>query len=203
VTSSSRPGATLEELIRQLRDDDWVALADAHWSAGELCLSFRISSSRGGALRAVWHVTCEAPVELKICDADGGGINVFSRDHPALQHYTDPHGALYLNGAATVQAHAVGVLLLAHAQACDDWIDPAASFGTLAELADALASGRRAIARAPRFLLESYQAALAEHGIASNLVYDGGRRLERKLRLVHFGNSFVVCERLRVEVVSG
>ncbi len=174
------------------RDENaWVRVDRVHRLSDGLCLELAVCRGRRGPITAIWRLECRGVREANIRDLDGGGLQVWSGTHPAARQYTDDLMTISLSKDRI--AEAVGVLLEAHAATVDDWI-PFERYLGLTVPAPAKLAGLRL--KAPRFLMKRYAAALRELGLPCRPSRSRRRQATKPLRVVHFGSSYVVAERL-------
>ena len=111
---------------------------------------------------------------------------------------TDPAPRQYLARRAELRwlgdrdwPQLVGVLYQAHTDAVNDWI-PFDRYVSIRTVSD-----DRCVLRGPNFLLRTYAGALRSQGVQSQLTVRTGEAT--KLRVLHFGASFVVAAGFQAE----
>jgi hypothetical protein len=171
----------------------WVRLEHVRKSRGNLNLYFSIHEEKRGRKKIdSWRITCRGVREAQITDFNGGGLALYSTNHPAARQHTARQAHLqWINGDN--EAVVLGVLYRTHTEIVDDWI-PFDSYVPMEIL-----SSKKCICRGPNFLLGAYSRALQANGINTQLKLLKLRRAERKrLRVLHFGSSFVVAAGFRI-----
>jgi hypothetical protein len=141
-------------------------------------------------------VLCEGVREVNISDFDGGGFAIYSSKSAAARQYTAAQAELRWPESAN-QAVVLGTLYQAHVAEVDDWIP----FERYAPVNPYTRIAERCIG--PAFLLKSYARRLKADGIEGRVTLKKSRVASKsRLRVIHFGSSFVVAERFTAEVKS-
>jgi hypothetical protein len=171
----------------------WVRLKHVRTSRGNLHLLFSIHEGiRGRKEIESWCIICRGVREAQIMDFNGGGLALYSTNHPAARQYTARQARLqWIKGDN--EATVLGVLYRTHTEIVDDWI-PFDSYVPMEIL-----SSKKCICRGPDFLLGAYSRALQANGINTQLkLLKLGRSARKRLRVLHFGGSFVVALGFRI-----
>jgi hypothetical protein len=74
----------------ELAASGWVRIDAARWMGDTIELSLAIDEGRDGRPLAHWAVRCLDVCEHRLCDANGGGLQVSGGDHPVVQQHLDP-----------------------------------------------------------------------------------------------------------------
>jgi hypothetical protein len=196
----------MEQFLAAARDAAWVRLAAALPGRGATTLRFELLRHVGAKPASQWVVSCQRVREMTLTVDDFGGLNFWRDDHPALAQFTSRKSSLTIHLGGRSVAECAGVLLRAHWNAVDDWIE----FDRFAVRDGELtaASGRVSVG-GPRFLMEAYHRELRESGFAAQLkpykraLYWSGlgwSERKRDVSMLHFGNSFVVAEAFSAEL---
>jgi hypothetical protein len=175
--------------------DGWVSVESVASSRRRLDLALVVRRGGRGRVLARWMFRCVGVREVKLSDIDGGGLRLYSRDHPVVRQYTDRRASLRLS-TGTDHAEALGVLYEAHVAAVDDWIP----FDRYCP-----ASARKGVAlvlRGPAFLLRRYAAALRRVGHRPAVVVRPKSVRSENPQALHFGSSYVVAARFVATEVS-
>jgi hypothetical protein len=175
--------------------DGWIRVERVTNLRRGLEIRFGVHSGQVGKIVEAWLVQCSGVLEVKLTDFDGGGLAVYSSDHPAARQYTAPQVELRWsrgNEPATVLA----VLHDAHLVATDDWI-PFERYvlPNIPYVRGFRSRSRREFScHGPDFLMNAYAKALRASGGEARLV-PGPNRLRRGTRpkVLHFGRSYVVA----------
>jgi hypothetical protein len=173
----------------------WARLENVFKAHGGLELYFTIhKEDRGRGKIGGWNITCQGVREAQITDFDGGGLAVYGPTHPAARQYLARRAELRWLGDRD-RPQLVGVLYQAHNDAVNDWIpfDRYVSIRTV--------SADRCVLRGPHFLLRTYAGALRSQGVESQLTLRTRVKAKAatKLRVLHFGASFVVAAGFQAE----
>ena len=169
----------------------WVRLGQVGKKLGQLELRFSIhEENRGRKKIGSWTIICECVREAQITDFDGGGLALYPTIHPAARQYTSRQGLLRWTISHN-KAAVLGALYQAHTDAVDDWI-PFDRY-----LPTNVISSKKCVCRGPHFLLRAYARALRGELPRLDLLAVGKVRRTR-LRVLHFGESFVVAEGFRI-----
>jgi hypothetical protein len=134
-------------------------------------------------------------LEAKISDLDGGGLAVHDSTHPAARQYRARQAELrWRMGGDEIAA--LGALYQAHVELVDDWI-PFDSNAYPTRLWDYSFDlrGRDFVIRGPDFLLRVYAKALKARGERPRLVLRRSKAKPIRLKLLHFGSSYVVASK--------
>jgi hypothetical protein len=171
----------------------WVRLEQVRKIPGHLQLSFTIHEENRGRKRTDgWNIICKDVREAQITDLDGGGLALYSTFHPAARQYTARQAQLHWT-ANHSKAAVLGALYQAHTDAVDDWI-PFDRY-----LSIKVISSKKCVCRGPHFLLRAYARALRANGENPHLRLLGvGKTTRAMLRVLHFGESFVVARGFRI-----
>jgi len=172
--------------------DGWLEVDRVVQAAGGLDVALVLRKGKKGRTLATWDVCCRGVREFEFSDLTGGGIRLYSSDHPAAKQYTATATRL---SCRTSQAGAQAWLALvaAHREAVDDWVPldrylPATppTNGTIA-------------VRAPLFLARAYARALRSMGLNVRLVHSKHPpKRGTSPKVLHLGNSFVVADAFEV-----
>jgi len=137
---------------------------------------------------------------LSLTDFDGGGLNLWKRDHPVIQQFSSPKASLIIALGARGFAECLAVLLETHRDAVDDWIE----FDRFVDINRwSKTMSRRLRIVAPRFLITAYHGHLTRAGFSARLLkrgkplYWSGRgwsKRQCKVSMLHFGSSFIVAD---------
>jgi hypothetical protein len=177
------------EPLRTLPDPKgWVRLEQVRKERGRLELRFGIhEENRGKRKIGSWRIVCGGVREAHIADFDGGGLALYPTVHPAARQYAARHAELRW-AASNNKPTALGALYKAHTDAVNDWI-PFDRFISIKTLSD-----KKCVCRGPDFLVRTYAKALRALGENPHLTERGSRKSkQRGLRVLHFGDSFVVA----------
>ena len=120
---------TIDSIIASPGEDDSASLTRAQWTPRARELGFVVSRKQGGVPRDGWRTSRTGVISYQIADADGGGSNHFTEDHPTLRLYSGPESRTYLNSAIESPALVVGALVLARSRSSDGWNDPDETLG--------------------------------------------------------------------------
>jgi hypothetical protein len=189
----------MEQLLKALDATRWITVRSVWTERRDLHLHLELFPT-SDAEASVWLVSCLGVREFSLVDFDGGGLQCWRDDHPALSQYTSPKASLRVVLSGASRAAALGVLWRAHVEAVDDWVEFDRFVPAVRLYADAADS---VTLHGPRFLLEAYAAALKNANFRATLklhkrrlYWQGGRWSERRSApsLLHFGSSFVVAE---------
>ena len=174
----------------------WVRIDRVVRARHGLDLEVSVARSRRVRSGSQWRVSCVEVQECQLGDLDGGGMQMSSSDHPAVRQYTDPK--VGLRGQIEDVTAALGALFEAHTSAVDDWIP----FDRYLGITPPSSTRPQRIApRGPRFLMRAYAPGLRRAGITVDLDRSVTRRRGSSLRLLHFGDSFVVARTFRVRAL--
>ena len=171
----------------------WVRLEEVRKAPGRLELFFGIpEKNRGERKTDSLDIVCLDVRETNITDFDGGGLSLYPTTHPAARQYTAQRAELRWI-ARNDRATGMGTLYKAHCGVVDDWIpfDRYVSLKTI--------SNKKCVCRGPGFLMRTYAKALRATGEKPHLTLRGGGNFKRSnLRVLHFGDSFVVAAKFVV-----
>jgi hypothetical protein len=173
--------------------DGWVRLEDVRKTPGRLELCFGIhKQDRNRQKSFSLTVACLGVREANITDFDGGGLLLYSPSHVAARQYTARLAELRWE-ESTDRATVLGALYQAHCGAVDDWI-PFDRYVSLKAV-----SRGKCVCRGPGFLMRAYAKALRAKGEKPRLILRIGSNSKRStLRVLHFGDSFVVAAKFVV-----
>jgi len=190
----------VEEFLRAVRSVAWVRLAAAVPKGRNVTLHFELFRRIGADLASAWIVSCQRVREMRLTVDDFGGLNFWRDNHPVLAQFTSPKSSLTINPRGRRIDECAGVLLRAHWEAVDDWIE----FDRYAFPGGRLTgSSSRVSIAGPQFLLKVYHGELKKSGFAAQLkrhkrklYWSGPGWSERKptVSVLHFSSSFVVAE---------
>jgi hypothetical protein len=178
-----------EPLLALSEPNGWVRLGQVRRKPGHLELCFSIhEENRGRKKIDSWKIICKGVREAQITDLDGGGLALYPTTHPAARQYT-ARQALLRWTASDNKAAVLGALYQAHTNAVDDWIPFDRYLQGI--------SMKKCVCRGPLFLLRAYARAL--RGELPRLELLGvGKAKRTRLRVLHFGESFVVAAGFRI-----
>ena len=187
------------------REGRWLRVTSISHERRDLLLRFELFPAPTDETPPAWLVSCRQVREFSFTDLDGGGLNLWTRNHPLLSQFSSRKASLKIPIGRGTRAECMGTLLQSHRQAVDDWIE----FERFVPARISLRTGARPIAIAgPEFLLAGYQRGLEQAGfrpVLKNhrraLYWSGFGWSERRhaVSLLHFGNSFVVAESFSAE----
>lgn len=183
------------KLIHALPEPDgWVRLEQVRKRPGRLELQFGIhEENRGRKKTAQWNVICLGVREAHITELDGGGLAIYSATHPAVRQYAARRAELRWV-PHTDKATTLGALYQAHIDVTDDWI-PFNRYVSTKSI-----SGKTCSCRGPEFLMRAYAKALRARGGDPHLsLRRNSKRKPTRLRVLHFGESFVIAAGFRAE----
>jgi hypothetical protein len=186
--SEVNTGAAAAIVVIQRRG--WVGVDAIRRIRGGVELILAVSKRRGEAAVGSWWVRCRGLRELHLADLNGGGIRIYSSNHPAARQYSaklvdlswEPQGRA---------SEALGVLLVAHTRLVDDWIP----FDRYTR--PFLAAASRVKWRGPDFIMRAYATALRQLGLQPQ-IRPRQKRNGCRAKCLHFGDSFIVAERFEV-----
>lgn len=174
--------------------DGWVRLEQVRKAQGRLQLCFSIHrENRGRKKTGDWSVTCLGVREAHITNFDGGGVRIYPSTHPAVRQYVAGRAVLQWPTSPDKLAD-LGALYEAHRDAVGDWI-PFDRYVPVNAIA-----GNRCVCRGPDFLMRVYAKALRAQGENPRLIprRSNNQKLA-KLKVLHFGESFVVAAQFTAE----
>jgi hypothetical protein len=165
--------------------DRWVRLEEVRRISRGLLLSFGIHKGRRGELIEAWGVQCAQVHEAKITAWDGGGLALYSSNHPAARQFSAWQAEVSWSGASD-ESTLIGSVYKEHVKAVDDWI-PFDSYSSIRNISKGKFSFR-----GPEFLMRAYAKALRAIGEQPRVVL---RRKKGAVspRVLHFGDSYVVA----------
>jgi hypothetical protein len=165
--------------------DRWARLEEVRRIPGGVLLSFGIHKGRRGQLIEAWKIRCAQVHMAKITAWDGGGLAVYSSNHPAAREFSARQAEVRWSGTSD-KSSLIGALYKEHANAVDDWI-PFDSYSSVRDIS----KGRFSF-KGPEFLMRAYAKALRAIGEHPQLIL---RRKKRAVspRVLHFGDSYVVA----------
>jgi hypothetical protein len=171
----------------------WVRLEEVRKTPGRLELCFSIhEENRGRRKTDSLDIVCFDVRETHITDFDGGGLRLNPTTHAAARQYTDQHAELRWI-ASNKRAAVLGALYQAHCGEVDDWI-PFDRYVSLKAISD-----KKCVCRGPSFLMRTYAKALQATGEKPHLILRlRGNAKRNNLRVLHFGDSFVVAAKFEV-----
>ena len=106
-----------------MRSVAWVRLAAAVPKGRNVTLHFELFRRIGADLASAWIVSCQRVREMRLTVDDFGGLNFWRDNHPVLAQFTSPKSSLTINQRGRCIDECAGVLLRAHWNAVDDWIE--------------------------------------------------------------------------------
>ena len=198
----------MKSFLRAVRSRHWVSVKSVSAERRDLHVRFELWPRASERRAELWAVSCFGVREFSLSDFDGGGLNWWGRDHPALSQFTSPKASLQIRLPGAANDMIVGILALAHRAAVDDWIP----FERFAHPRLFRGDAKTSTIAGPEFLLAGYATRLANAQVVATL-----KRHKRKLywsglgwserryhvSLLHFGHSFVVAERFAAEAEAG
>ncbi len=191
----------MNELVKMARSEHWLTVTSVSYERRDLTLRFELFPVPSDGTPPAWIVTCRSVRQVSLTEFNGGGLNFWKTNHPLLSQSSSPKASLKVTIGGRTRAECRGLMLEAHEQSVNGWIDferfvpGAASVGA--------AGGDSFVISGPAFLLEIYRRRLKGAGFAATrkkhrraLYWSGSRWSERRLTvsLLHFGSSFVVAE---------
>jgi len=180
--------------------DSWVRVERIHRVRGGLRLDLSVCRGRRGSIRARWILTCHGVREAHVDDLDGGGLQLWDARHPAARQYTDSIVRVACSPADLLST--IGLLFHVHKATVDDWIPFHRYLGTDVP-APSVGDPLRLRLRGPRFLMTRYARALRKAGVPCEMKKGSTRRgTPSPLRVIHFGNSYVVARSFEMEEVA-
>jgi hypothetical protein len=191
----------MKSLLEAVSASKWVSVASVVAERRDLRLGLELWPALSGRPPEPWAVSCFGVREFSLGDFDGGGLAWWPDNHPVLSQYTSPKASLQIRLASRTLETVIGILLVAHTEAVDDWIDFDRFISVPAFFRE---MEKPATFAGPEFLLSAYAAALARAQIAVKLkrhkrkLYWYGRGWSERrydLSLLHFGDSFIAAER--------
>ena len=193
--------ATLLRAYESLADG-WVRVDQATVDGQKIHLFFSLVRGRRGRVVDRYVVLADGTREVCLRDFNGGGLRVYPSNHPAAKQYVDVKQRSQVSGVGDSPHSIVGALLDAHTRAVDDWIPFDRYLGAADLLVDRLASTRSWRFSAPRFLSRIYARVLKDLGIRVNVLSSPGARSSTRLRVLHFGESYIVAEDFKSQRVA-
>ncbi len=165
----------------------WVNIDSVARSHGGIVIALVLRRGRRGRTLATWSLRCKGVRELHVSDLCGGGIRLYSSDHPAARQYISGVTRLSCRTKGDGQA-AWLALASAHRAVVDDWVPldrylpatPPAN-GTI-------------VVRAPQFLARVYARALRRIGLPVRVSAPNPRSRKGRPKVLHLGSSFVVAD---------
>jgi hypothetical protein len=171
----------------------WVDVASVAQASGGLDITVVLRSRKKGPVFATWNVRCRGVREFEFSDLTGGGIRLYSSDHPAAKQYVAGGARLSCRtGGAGTQAWLA--LAAAHVAAVDDWVPLERYLPSTPPATGTL------VVRAPAFLVRVYAQALRRIGLRVRVLSTKRRAKQRgrSPKVLHLGNSFVVADAFEV-----
>jgi len=171
----------------------WVDVASVAQAPGGLDITVALRSRKKGRVLATWNVRCRGVREFEFSDLSGGGIRLYSSDHPAAQQYVAGSARLSCRTSGA-RSQAWLAVAAAHVAAVDDWV-PVERY-----LPSTPPANGTFVVRAPAFLVRVYAQALRRLGLPVR-VRDTRRRAKRRQRyprVLHLGKSYVVADAFEV-----
>ena len=112
-----------EVVIKRIHSgaNSWVRVEQVGKIRGGLELSLGVHDGRRGKKLACWCVSCSGLYETQITDFDGGGLRLYTSDHPAAKQYVARRVELRWDRNCN-QAAVLATLYQAHIDVVDDWI---------------------------------------------------------------------------------
>ena len=166
--------------------DHWARLEELRRIPKGLDLYFGIHKGQRGKRVDAWKITCLEVHEANITAWDGGGMAIYSSDHPAAREITARRAEVRWSDTGD-QIEIVGALNRAHTAAVDDWI-PFDSYSTIHTI-----SKNRFALRGPDFLMRAYAKALRSINEKPQLILRRGKKKTIRPKVLHFGNSKVIA----------
>ena len=108
---------------------------------GGVLLSFGIHKGRRGQLIEAWKIRCAQVHMAKITAWDGGGLAVYSSNHPAAREFSARQAEVRWNGTSD-KSSLIGARYKEHANAVDDWI-PFDSYSSVRDISKGKVSLQR------------------------------------------------------------
>ena len=185
-------------------EESWVRVTDVAWIDYGMTLTLAVLDGQYGEATSRWRVRCTEVRELLISDVIGGGLHLHESNHVALRLHSDEVASLYFTGVPKDPLSTIGALYEAHRSICDDWMPIDKYLNQLSPSSQLLAGGHGKLASGPKFLLEKYAEILGEAGVTTRITdifpakyWNGGAWVEQTipLKLLHFGESFVIAEK--------
>jgi hypothetical protein len=190
----------MRPLLAVAQEGHWLMVTSVSLQRRNLALRFELFPAPTDETPAAWLVSCHQVREFGLADFDGGGLDLWETNHPMLSQFSSPKASLKITIDGHNPAECAGVLLHAHRQAVDDWID----VDRFAKTERWVTAGRGSVVLSgPEFLLFHYHRHLVQAGFTAvlkkhkrKLYWSGFGWSERRrtVSLLHFGNSFVVAE---------
>ena len=184
----------IEEVIESIYQvgDRWLRLEEVRRVPRGLDLSFGVHKGRRGRRVDAWRITCTQVHTARITADDYGGVALYSSTHPAARECVAGQAEVRWSGA-TDEVLLIGTLYKAHTETVDDWID----FDAYSSI-QAIAKDKFAC-RGPDFLMRAYAKALRSIGKRPQVILRRRSRKAVRLRVLHFGNSYVVANTFLAE----
>jgi hypothetical protein len=189
----------IKPLLTAAHSNEWLSVSQISVNGRNLTLRFEAAPKKGSRLKRAWDVSCRQVRDFCLIDFDGGGLNLWKRNHPVIQQFSSPKASLAINLGAR-GAEVLAVLLEAHRSAVDDWIE----FDRFADFdRSSKTSARRLRIVAPQFLATAYHRRLTLAGFSAQLTkskkqfYWSGRGWSKRrcrISMLHFGSSFIVAD---------
>jgi len=178
-----------------------MRVVSVRWSADRLAVRFHVD--HGTEETSTWQLRFTGVLEHLFTDVvNECGLNIWDGDHPAIDQYVQPREFLHFASAPQDPHHVVGELWAAHVKLVDDWIPFERYFNGEVALHQLLASGSGLLAKGPVFLLSAYASILENAGCRPTRQALPPARLVQTATLTHFGESYVVAEKVIVRKLA-
>ena len=168
-----------------------MRVVSAHWSADRLTV--RLQVDHGTDETSAWQLRFTRVIEHLFADVYDCGLNIWYRDHPAIDQYLQSRAFLHFAAAPTDPDRVVGRLWANHVQLVDDWIPFERYINQELPLPTLLASGSGLVATGPLFIIEAY-AEILESEYCEPTIKELPSARAASASLTHFGESYVIAE---------
>jgi hypothetical protein len=176
----------------EFEDCGRMRVVSAHWSADRL--SVRLQVDHGTDESSAWQLRFTRVLEHLFADVYNCGLNIWRREHPAIDQYLQPRAFLHF-AAAPIDPHRVaGRLWADHVQVVDDWIPFERYINRELPLPTLLASGSGLVATGPMFIIKAYEAILESENCKPTMKELPRARAIKSATLTQFGESYVIAE---------
>src|SRR2546426_749441 len=112
----------MQRLLNVARDGRWLVVTSVLHEGRNLLLRFERIPQPSDGIPQAWLVSCQHVRQFSLTDFDGGGLNLWKRNHPLLSLFSSPKASLKVKIGDRSGAECAGLMLEAHRQAVDDWI---------------------------------------------------------------------------------
>ena len=197
---------TLQQLLgiiwtTEFEENGRMRVVSVQWTADRLTVRFHVD--HGTEEASNWQLRFTGVLEYLFTeDVHECGLNIWDRDHPAIDQYVQPREFLHFASAPRDPHRVVGELWAAHVKLADDWIPFDRYFNGEVALHELLASGSGLLATGPEFLISAYASILENEGCRPTRKAISPARLVRSATLAHFGESYVVAEKVIVRKLA-